>query len=398
MKRVDSLITAIRQRVVSKAGLAVVATLATLTLVIFGLKRSPWSIAVVRVTPAVTWTPAPTRTPTATPTHTSTATPSPSPAPTHTPTPTPTPTLDLRSCTILGCGYGPADPVPTAATGPKPYIPKTPPARRVCQTCHGSEPVESPQFLSLTEADGATMQQLRDVAWSQRAYQIAPGVVYFVYNSVHHVVVDLEEPGIVLQNIVPQRGEQGTLFTPSCCVAPDAVVITDADYHGLDGSNKADGREVFFHQGRAALFVLDGQYDIGLIRTEEEYEPVTTSWGGGPIFIWDGEYNFNPFDEWFHPKALEYYRTSLWAKMTAAVSEDRKYLVLSSSYGLTIAEHAENIIELGRLWGIGIDRALRFDGAESTYLGLRLGPHLVSVLDIAEPKIVNCLVIRRRGE
>ncbi|MDH4136754.1 MAG: hypothetical protein OEW09_08605 [Anaerolineae bacterium] len=395
MKRVNSLITAILQRVVSKAGLAVVAILAALALVIFGLARGPQPstipyTTVVHATSTATWTSTPTRTPTAT--HTPTATPSPSP------TPTPTPTIDLNSCTILGCGYGPADPVPTAAVGPKPYVPQTPPARRVCQTCHGGEPVKSPQFLSLTDASGTTMQQLRDAAWSQRAYQIAPGVVYFVYDRVHHVVVDLQEPGIVLQNIVPQRGERGTLFTPSCCVAPDALVITDADYHGLDGSNKADGREVFFHQGRAALFVRHGQYDIGVVRTQEEYEPVTTSWGGGPIFIWDGAYNFNPFDEWFQPEVLEYYRTSTWAKMTAAVSEDRKYLVLSSSYGLTIAEHAENIIALGRLWGIKIDRALRFDGAESAYLGLRIGPHFVSVLDIPEPKIVNCLVIRRRGE
>jgi hypothetical protein len=395
MKRVHSLITAILQRAVSKAGLAVVAILAVLALVIFGLVRGtqpsevPYT-PVVQATPMATWTSTPTRTPTAT--HTPTATPSPSP------TPTPTPTPDLNSCTILGCGYGPADPVPTAAAGPKPYVPQVPPARRVCQTCHGSEPVKSPQFLSLTDASGTTMQQLRAAAWSQRTYQIAPGVVYFVYDRVHHVVVDLEEPGIVLQNIVPQRGERGTLFTPSCCVAPDALVITDADYHGLDGSNKADGREVFFHQGRAALFMRDSRYDIGVIRTREEYEPVTTSWGGGPIFIWDGEYNFNPFDEWFHPEVLEYYRTSRWAKMTAAVSEDRKYLVLSVSYGLTIAEHAENVIALGRLWGIKIDRALRFDGAESAYLGLRLGPHFVSVLDIPEPKIVNCLVIRRRGE
>ena len=299
---------------------------------------------------------------------------------------------------MLGCGYDLADPIPTAAVAPRPYIPQTPPARRDCQTCHGGEPVKSPPFLSLTDVDRATTQQLRNAAWSQRAYQIAPGVVYFVYNSVHHVVVDLQEPGIALQNIVPQRGERGTLFTPSCCVAPDALVITDADYHGLDGSNKADGKEYFFHQGRAALFVLDGQYDIGVIRTEEEYEPVITSWGGGPIFIWDGQYNFNPFDEWFHPDALEYYHTSIWAKMTVAVSEDRKYLVLSSSYGLTLEEHAQNIIELGRLWGIKIDRALRFDGAESAYLGLRIGPHLVSVLDMQEPKIVNCLVIQRRVE
>jgi hypothetical protein len=283
--------------------------------------------------------------------------------------------------------------------GPRPPIAQTPPARRDCQICHGGEPVKSPQFLSLTSPDGATIQQLRDAARSQRAYPIAPGVVYFVYNSVHHVVVDLQEPEIVLQNIVPQHGKRGTLFTPSCCVTPDALVITDADYHGLDGSNKADGREYFFHQGRAALFVLDGRYDIGVIRTQEEYEPVTTSWGGGPIFLWDGAYNFNPFDEWFEPKTLEYYRTSSWAKMTAAVSEDRKYLVLSASYGLTLEEHAENIIELGRLWGIPIDRALRFDGAENAYLGLRLGSHLVSVLDITpEPKIVNCLVIRRRGD
>jgi hypothetical protein len=255
--------------------------------------------------------------------------------------------------------------------------------------------VENPQFLSLTGVDGATMQQLWDAVRSQRAHPIAPGVVYFVYDRVHHVVVDLQEPGIILKNKVPQRGERGTLFTPSCCVAPDALVITDADYHGLDGSNKADGREYFFHQGRAALFVRDGRYDIGVIRTREEYEPVTTSWGGGPIFIWDGAYNFDPFNEWFQPTVLEYYRTSRWAKMTAAVSEDRKYLVLSVSYGLTLEEHAGNIVELGRLWGIRIDRALRFDGAESAYLGLRLGPHFVSVLDIPEPKIVNCLVIRQ---
>jgi len=240
------------------------------------------------------------------------------------------------------------------------------------------------------------MQQLWDAVWSQRAYEIAPGVVYFVYSSTHHVVVDLQEPGIVLQNILPQHGERGTLFTPSCCVAPEVLVITDADYHGLDGSNKADGWEVFFHKGRAALFVRDHRYDIGVIRTREEYAPVTTSWGGGPIFIWDGEYNFNPFDEWFQPQVLEYYRTSRWAKMTAAVSEDRKYLVLSASYGLTLKEHAENLIELGRLWGIKIDRALRFDGAENAYLGLRIGPHFVSVFDMQEPKIVNCLVIRRR--
>jgi hypothetical protein len=70
--------------------------------------------------------------------------------------------------------------------------------------------------------------------------------------------------------------------------------------------------------------------------------------------------------------------------------------VLSSSYGLTIQEHAQNIIELGQLWGIRIDRAVRFDGAESAYLGLRIGPHLASVFDTVEPKIVNCLVIRRR--
>ena len=394
MKRVYSLMRATLQRVGSKAGLVVVAILAALALVIF-LARGPQPSETPSPTPQSTTVAraTPTATRTSIPTHTPTATPSPSP------TPTPTPTLDLNSCTILGCGYSPADPIPMAAMGPRPPIPQTPPARRDCQTCHGGEPVKSPQFLSLTDVDRATVQPLQDAARSQRAYPIAPGIVYFVYDRVHHVVVDVQEPGIVLQNKVPQRGQRGTLFTPSCCLAPDALVITDAAYHGLDGSNKADGWEYYFHQGRAALFVGEGQYDIGVIRTREEYEPVATSWGGGPIFIWDGGYNFNPFDEWFQPQVLEYYRTSSWAKMTAAVSEDRKYLVLSASYGLTLEEHAENIISLGRLWGIQIDRALRFDGAESAYLGLRLGPRFVSVLDITpEPKIVNCLVIRRRGD
>jgi len=169
-----------------------------------------------------------------------------------------------------------------------------------------------------------------------------------------------------------------------------------ADYHGLVGSNKTeDGRELFFHLGRAALFQRDGKFDLDVIRERDEFIKTSISWGGGPIFMWDGEYDFNPEQEWFTPENLEHYRTTPWAKLTAAVSEDRKYLFLSSSFGITLEEHANNIIALGDAWGIEMDRAMRFDGSESAYFAIRMGNFMVPVLDLDEPLIVNCLAIER---
>ena len=99
--------------------------------------------------------------------------------------------------------------------------------------------------------------------------------------------------------------------------------------------------------------------------------------------------------EWFDEENLEYYRTTTWAKISVALSKDRKYLFLTASFGLTLEEHAENIINLGQAWGIDVDRAMRFDGGESAYLALRLGDHLVPVLNIEEPLIVNCFAIEQ---
>jgi hypothetical protein len=92
---------------------------------------------------------------------------------------------------------------------------------------------------------------------------------------------------------------------------------------------------------------------------------------------------------------MEYYRTNHWGKLSAAISKDRKYLVLTASYGLTIDQHAANIIDLGRKWGIDIDRAMRFDSTENTYMAIRLGKYLVPVMDIEEPLIVNCFAVEK---
>jgi hypothetical protein len=174
------------------------------------------------------------------------------------------------------------------------------------------------------------------------------------------------------------------------------LVVTDADYHGLNGSNKTEtGRDLFFHLGRAALFERDGRFDIDVIRERAEYDRTTVSWGGGPIFLWDGAYNYNPEQEWFEPEDLDYYRDTRWAKVTVALSKDRKYLFITGSYGLTLREHAENIIKLGQRWGIEVDRAMRFDGGESAYLAIRLDDYLVPIFDIEEPLIVNCLAIEQ---
>ncbi len=78
-----------------------------------------------------------------------------------------------------------------------------------------------------------------------------------------------------------------------------------------------------------------------------------------------------------------------------ALSDDRRYLFLSASFDLTLEEHAENVIGLGQKWGITIDRAMRFDGSESAYLAIRLGDHMMPVLGIEEPLIVNCLAVER---
>jgi hypothetical protein len=360
------------------------------------------STAVADIAPHSRLTAIPLSTPAAMPTNTptSTATPTPTPirptaTPTNSPTatPTPTPTLDLAKCNAAGCGLA-AAPLPTVEYDPDLLLRFETPVRRICPECPPNEQLSAAELDALIGADPATLARLRTMAVSQITHEIAPGVVYIVFDNVHHVVVDLEEPGFLLRNIIPDTSERGTLISPSYCLSPQSLVVIDADYHGLNGSNKTEtGRDLFFHLGRAALFEREGQFDIDVIRERVDYDPTTISWGGGPIFVWEGEYNFNPEQEWFEPEDLEYYRDTRWAKMSVALSTDRKYLFITASYGLTLKEHAENIIRLGQRWGIDIDRAMRFDGGESTYLAIRLGDYQVPVLSLEEPLIVNCLAI-----
>ncbi len=373
-----------------------------LSLVVMAGSRSQVVFPVVppiraTVTPLATpaGLPAATRRPAVPPTVTRTPTITPSPTQTATPTPTPTPTLDLGRCNAAGCGAG-AVVLPTAQYEFNLFMTQSRPVRRVCTDCPSNPQLSNVQLDNLVRADPATLARLRAIALSQETYELAPGVVYIVFNNAHHVVVDLEESGYVLRNIIPDTSRRGTLITPSYCMSEKSLVVTTADYHGLDGSNKTEmGRDLFFHLGRAALFQLNGRYDIDVIRERKVYDRTTVSWGGGPLFMWDGQYKYNPENEWFEPEALEHYRTKLWTKITVAVSKDRKYLFLTVSYGLTLEEHANNIIALGQKWGIEMDRAMRFDGSESAYMALRLGRYMVPVLDLEEPLIVNCLAIER---
>ncbi len=341
-----------------------------------------------RPTKTATFTATPTPTvPTATPTDTSTPTQTPSP------TPTPTPTLDLAKCNVAGCGLQAAA-LPTAAYDENLLLRTAPVSRRGCDECPKNEQLSDAELDAVLGVDPATLARLETIALSQATYQISPGIVYIVFDSVHHIVVDLQESGYVLRNIIPNSSERGRLITPSYCLSPNSLVVTDADYHGLNGSNKTEtGRDLFYHLGRAALFRSGDRFDIDVIRDRERYDKTTISWGGGPIFLWDGRYDYNPEQEWFEPKDLEYYRDTRWAKITVALSESRKYLFITASYGLTLEEHAENIIELGRRWGIKIDRAMRFDGGESAYFAFRLGDYMVPVFNLEEPLIVNCLAI-----
>jgi hypothetical protein len=170
--------------------------------------------------------------------------------------------------------------------------------------------------------------------------------------------------------------------------------VTTADYHGLNGSNKTEmGRDLFFHLGRAALYQRNGRYNIDVIRTRPAYDRTSISWGGGPIFIWNGQYKYNPEKEWFDKENLEHYRTTRWSKVTVAISKDRKYLFLSASYGLKLSQHAQNIIDFGQKWGIKVDRAMRFDGSESAYMAIRLGNYMIPILKLEEPLIVNCFAV-----
>lgn len=377
------------------------------------LSQSPVEAALSPVTPSrevqitsITKTPIPQLTsrpsatpyPTLTPTPTSTYPPAPTntPTATYTPTPTPTPTLNLATCTVNGCGSQ-AKPLPTAIpTFDLLLIEKTP-TRRVCSQCPENEQLSDTQLDSLIRADSSTLARLRQIVLSQEAYQIAPGIIYIMFKNVHHVIIDLKESGFILRNVVPNTPERGTLITPSYCMSPDSLLITTADYHGLNGSNKTEtGRDLFFHLGRAALYERSGRYNIDVIRTRPAYDKTSISWGGGPLFIWDGKYNFNPEQEWFDRENLEHYRTTRWTKLTVAISKDRKYLFVSAGYGMKLHEHADNIIELGRRWGIEVDRAMRFDGSESAYMAIRLGKYMVPILNLQEPLIVNCFAIERK--
>jgi hypothetical protein len=342
-----------------------------------------------------------TATATSQPTRTSLPTPTSIPTKTDTPTPTvtPSPTLDLASCNVLGCGPE-VGAVPAAAYDSNLLLALETPKRRRCLTCPKNEHLSEVELDRLIKADAATLARLREIALSQQAYPLAPGIVYIVSDYVHHIVVDLHEQGYRFRNIIPhipdREIQEKIRITPSYCLTPQSLVVTTGDYHGLVGSNKTEaGRELFFHLGRAALFQRDGRYDIDVITYHSGFARTAVSWGGGPLFVFNGRYDFNPKQEWFEPKALEHYRTTRWTKITAAISQNRKYLFLSSSYGLTLEEHAENIIRLAKRWGIKVDRAMRFDGSESAYMAIRLGDYMVPVLNLREPLIVNCLAIEQ---
>lgn len=328
----------------------------------------------------------PTPTPTE-PTRTPTATPS--------PTVTPTPTLDLSKCNVAGCGVQAAA-LPTVAYHFNLLLTENTPKRRVCPECPKNEYFSEAELNTLVGADRATLTRLRTIALSQEPYKLAPGIIYIVADYVHHVVVDLKESGYSLRNIIPNTAERGTLITPSYCFSPESLVVMTADYHSLVGSNKTEtGRDIFFHLGRAALFQRDGRFDIDVIRERRAYDRTTISWGGGPIFMWNGRYDYNPEQEWFEPDALEHYRDTRWAKTIVALSQNRRYLFLSVSYGITLEEYAEHITKLGQKWGMKVDRAMIFDGNESSYMAIRLGNYMVPVLNLEEPLIVNCLAIER---
>ncbi|MDM8526897.1 hypothetical protein QUF58_01690 [Anaerolineales bacterium HSG24] len=354
-------------------------------------------------TPSPSSSPTPTQT--TTPTNTSSPSSSPSPTPTQTTTPTntsavtstPTPTIDLASCTINGCK-------PNQTVEPLPYLGHRlllntgDHDRRTCRECAFNPVYSERELAQLMAADAETLALLQEIVLSQRAYSLTPGVVYIMFDEAHHVVVDLEQTGYRLRNIIPpfldERRREDVRITPSYCLTPDSLMVLTADYHGLNGSNKTEtGREVFFHQGRAELFQRKGQFDLDVLTKEADFSETSISWGGGPIFMWDGRYNYNPKQEWFTPAALTHYKMTRWAKVSAAISKDRKYLFLSISYDKSLFQHTHNIIGLGRRWGIKVDRAMRFDGSESAYMALRLGDYMVPLLHLEEPIIVNCLAI-----
>ncbi|MCB0166300.1 MAG: phosphodiester glycosidase family protein [Anaerolineae bacterium] len=351
--------------------------------------------------------PLPTNTPKATatypPTATSIARQTLSPTATSTPTVSPTPTYDLANCTVLGCNVGTVP--PTVQYAERLLLLDHLPQRTDCPDCPPNEEMSESEINQLLSADADTVAQLAEIARSQQPYEIAPGIVYIVFDNAHHVVVDLKASGFTLRNIIPPVPDLETQadirITPSFCMRPDSLVITDADYHGLVGSNKTEeGRELFFHLGRAALFLRrtnfnENRYNIDVMTQYKDFQKAIVSWGSGPIFIFNGRYDFNPKQEWFEADALEHFAESTNPKMTVAISRDRKYLFLSVSTGLTLEEHAQNLLSLAERWGIVISRAMRFDGNESIFLGIRMGDHMVPVVDIKEPLIVNCFAIER---
>jgi hypothetical protein len=309
----------------------------------------------------------------------------------------PTPTVDLSTCTVNGCGAGSSDPTTPGADdrlmGQLVWLQESP-HETTCDDCPENQQLSPDELASITEVDSATLSLLHSLVTSSEAYEIAPGIVYIVDHNTHHIVIDLEEPGYRFRNIVSEGDREG-LITPSFCVSQSSLVITNADYYGLHGSNKTEtGQEVFFHPGWAALFRLDNRFDIDVL-DQERYDRADISWGGGPIFIWDGAYHFNPKYEWFTPESLIWYETTQKPTISAALSRNRKYLVLTVSDGLTLKQHAEQVIAFSKGWGIEIEKAIRFDGDSSVYLAIRLGEKVVPVLRSVEPTIANCLAIEK---
>ena len=173
--------------------------------------------------PTATPTPTASATPTSTPTATQTSTPTMTP----TATPTPTPTLDLSVCNAAGCDPE-AEVLPTAVYNPDLLLEFEAHLRRECEDCPPNPVLSEEELIDLLTISPDMLVKLEKIALSQETYEVAPGIVYIVFENVHHVVIDLEEPDYILRNVIPATDERGTLITPSYCYTPDSLVVIDA--------------------------------------------------------------------------------------------------------------------------------------------------------------------------
>gem|GEM_PF-2998167 len=206
--------------------------------------------------------------------------------------------------------------------------------------------------------------------------------------NVHALIINLTNPRIHFKTLLGGGDGRSKQRTSSMAKSNGALAAVNGDYFGApsdgpEGTTIVKGVSYNINPaepglaGRSALIFsntggMGTDAKIGVWRDLSKYPDRKESWmfnavGGGPIFLVDGQYQYNYYGEDFtvppEPDNLGKYREVQYRRTVAALSKDGKTLILFTGDGSLHSKDAADLaVELGGYRAIFLD-----SGGSSTF-------------------------------